>query len=255
MLHNDPDPKKRFSDRVAAYVKYRPDYPIEIVEFLNSELGFSSSNVVADIGSGTGKSSKIFLDNGNPLYAVEPNENMQAAAIEIFGSYSNFHPINGTAEQTGLAVDSVDVIVAGQAFHWFDVPKTINEFRRILRQDGYVLLMWNKRDDEYPFMYAYNEFIKKFSSDYEKISLRRVDDATYSKLFNSDGYQLKTFPNSQSFDFDGLMGRYQSSSYAFKKGHPKYENVLEDLKVIFEKHAVDGMVELNYVTEVYYGRV
>lgn len=255
MKENSPDPTKRFSDRVEDYVKYRPEYPNEILSFLSAKCGLSTSSVIADIGSGTGKSSRPFIENGNKIFCIEPNDPMRKAAEDIFGSKDNFHSIKGTAEQTFLADASVDFIIVGQAFHWFDIAACSDEFRRILRSDGTLILMWNKRNDAYPLMADYNEFIKKYSTDYEKISLRRVDDEVYSNLFGKDGYRLQTFQNFQEFDFDGLKGRYESSSYAFKPEHSKYKEAIDDLGAIFTGCEVDGKIKMTYVTELYFGRI
>src|SRR5438552_226529 len=121
----------RFSNRVEQYVKYRPSYPKEIIPFLENTIDLNPSFVIADIGSGTGISSKIFLANGNTVYAVEPNNEMRNKAEELLWQYDSFISINGTAEQTTLADTSADMIVAGQAFHWFDAVKAKIEFRRI----------------------------------------------------------------------------------------------------------------------------
>src|SRR5689334_2737571 len=122
---------KRFSNRVEQYVKYRPSYPKEIIPFLEKNAGLNSSFVIADIGSGTGISTKLFLDNGNKVFAIEPNNEMRKKGEELLRDHSSFISINGTAEQTTLADGSIDMIVAGQAFHWFDAGKTKSEFRRI----------------------------------------------------------------------------------------------------------------------------
>src|SRR2546422_11068618 len=113
------DATQRFSNRVKDYVLYRPGYPIELIDFLAKNCGLTSASIIADIGSGTGKSSELFLKNGNKVFAVEPNKGMRLAAEKLLGDYDNFISINGTAENTVLDASSIDMIVAGQAFHWF----------------------------------------------------------------------------------------------------------------------------------------
>ena len=139
------DNTKRFSNRVDNYVKYRPSYPKEIISFLENAIQFKNDFVVADIGSGTGILSKMFLDNGNTVYAVEPNTAMRNKAEELLKNYPLFKSIDGTAEQTTLQNSSIDIITAAQAFHWFDAEKTKAEFRRILKPGGYCCLIWNER--------------------------------------------------------------------------------------------------------------
>src|SRR5579872_6213874 len=127
---------QRFSNRVDNYVKYRPGYPKEILTFLKDAAGFSPDWIVADIGSGTGISTTLFLDNGNTVYTVEPNGPMRTKAEELLDSRPGFISIDGTAEATTLPPSSIDLIIAGQAFHWFDPIPTKKEFHRILRPQG-----------------------------------------------------------------------------------------------------------------------
>lgn len=115
------DSTQRFSDRVAHYVRSRPGYPAEVLDALRDDIGLSPTWGITDVGSGTGISSELFLRNGNPVFAVEPNGAMREAAERLLGNHPHFQSVPGTAEATGLQGDSVDAVVAGQAFHWFDV--------------------------------------------------------------------------------------------------------------------------------------
>jgi ubiquinone/menaquinone biosynthesis C-methylase UbiE len=130
------DSTKRFSNRVENYVKYRPHYPQEIINFLSEEIGLNSEKTIADIGSGTGISAELFLENGNKVYGIEPNKEMREAAEIYLEKYKYFISVNGTAEDTLLENDSMDIVLAGQAFHWFDVEKAKKEFKRILKGRG-----------------------------------------------------------------------------------------------------------------------
>ncbi|MBA7619377.1 putative methyltransferase [subsurface metagenome] len=114
------DPKKRFSSRVENYIKYRPSYPLEIIDFLIEKKTLPEDTVIADIGSGTGILTKVFLDNGNQVYGVEPNKDMREAAEKFLQGYTNFSSLEGSAETTGLEENCIDLIIAGQSFHWFD---------------------------------------------------------------------------------------------------------------------------------------
>jgi SAM-dependent methyltransferase len=173
-----PDTTRRFSDRVQDYVRYRPDYPAELLPMLVKETGFSSKSVVADIGSGTGKLAMLFLDYGNVVYGVEPNDEMRLAAEDLLAGYDNFRSLKGTAEATGLPDKAVDLITAGQAFHWFDVPKAQIEFRRILKPGGMVVLVWNQWSAELsPLLAEYQELLSAFSLDANRVrhSAPKVD--------------------------------------------------------------------------------
>jgi SAM-dependent methyltransferase/GNAT superfamily N-acetyltransferase len=252
-----PDTTRRFSDRVRDYVRYRPDYPAGILPMLVRETAFSSRSVVADIGSGTGKLAVLFLDYGNRVYGVEPNEEMRRAAEELFNRYDNFTSVKGTAEATGLPDKSVDVITAGQAFHWFDVPNARIEFRRILKPGGRVVLVWNQWSaDLSPLLADYQALLTAFSLDANRVrhTEQRVE-ADMAAFFGPQGHTRQTLDNRQVFDFAGFKGRLLSSSYAPLPGHPSHEPMVARLREIFDKHQRDGLVVFDYKTHVYYGEM
>lgn len=244
----------RFSNRVENYVKYRPHYPKEIINFLKANCGLSNSAVIADIGSGTGISSEIFLENGNKIYAIEPNAEMRAAAEKIFSGNENFISINATAEDTTLESSSVDFIIAGQAFHWFDRTRSKTEFNRILRKNGYCVLIWNEKTPSSDFMESYEELIRNYGTDYEKINHENIDDEIIAEFYSPGQVQLKTFEHTHPLDYNGLEGRLLSSSYIPLEGE-RYDLMINDLKNMFGKNNKDGFVNMEYETRVYYGNL
>ncbi len=248
------DPTQRFSNRVADYVRYRPHYPEAIIDFLRTTAGLRPGQRIADLGSGTGILSRLFLTAGNLVEAVEPNRAMAAAAEAALGEHEGFHSLPGTAEATGLAAASVDGIVAGQAFHWFDVPATAAECRRILKPGGWAALIWNdRRTVGSPFLVAYEQFLCTWGSDYQQVSCKYQEPAAMARFFGSSSYQHARFDNVQVFDLVGLRGRLCSSSYAPAPGHPRHAGMLAALAELFAAHAEDGQVTMAYDTEVYCG--
>ncbi|MBS0382966.1 MAG: class I SAM-dependent methyltransferase [Proteobacteria bacterium] len=105
-----PDATERFSDRVADYVRYRPDYPHALLDWLRDGLGLTPAWRVADIGAGTGISAKMFLDAGHAVTAVEPNAAMRGAAVAWLGGNPRFRAVDGRADATGLPAASVDLV-------------------------------------------------------------------------------------------------------------------------------------------------
>ena len=169
------DPTQRFSSRVDNYVRYRPDYPAEVLGLLKKECGLTSESVVADIASGTGIWTRWLLSNGNRVYGVEPNAEMRKAGEEFLKSYPRFTSVAGTAETTTLADHSVDLVTAAQAAHWFDRPKARREFLRILKPGGSTALLWNERlTNTTPFLRAYEEMLLKYGTDYKEVRHERT---------------------------------------------------------------------------------
>ncbi len=108
---------------------------------LREECGLTGASVVADVGSGTGILSRLFLKNGNRVFGVEPNREMREAGERLLGGYASFTSVPGTAEATTLRNGSVDLVTAGQAFHWFQAEETRREFARVLRPGGWAVLI------------------------------------------------------------------------------------------------------------------
>ncbi len=249
------DNTKRFSNRVDNYVKYRPSYPAEIIAFLENEMQFNKNFVVADIGSGTGILSKIFLDNGNAVYGVEPNEAMRKKAEEILQDFSLFKSINATAEQTTLQNSSIDVITAAQAFHWFDAVKTKTEFKRILKPNGYCVLIWNERSVASAFEKAYEQLLFDYAIDYKKVNHKNIDEKKIAAFFSPHSFIQRSFINKQVFDFEGLKGRLLSSSYSPAENHPEHNAMIEALMNIYSLYNQNNTVQFNLETKVYIGNL
>jgi SAM-dependent methyltransferase len=197
----------------------------------------------------------MFLVAGHPVFAVEPNKEMRDKATELLGHYALYHEIDGTAEATTLQDNSVDAIVAGQAFHWFQPEQTRNEFSRILKQDGIVVLIWNERLTDSEFAIKYDELIIRHSKDYVQVDHRNISTDKIEAFFKPLPFRYKVFANKQVFDFDGLKGRLLSSSYMPTAGEDGYEEMIKDMQILFEQYQKDGLITINYDTKVYTGRL
>ena|SRR5271154_5212791 len=250
------DPKQRFSNRVADYIRYRPGYPHAVLDLLREECGVKPDSVIADIGSGTGLLTQLFLEYGNLVYGVEPNAEMRRAGEEFLKKFPRFRSVAGSAESTTLPDASADLVVAGQAFHWFDPRATRAEFRRILRPQGWVAVIANHRKkDASPFLRAYEAFLRRFGTDYGKVAEKYPSAARMADFFGAGKFREHTAPNRQIFDFDGLSGRLRSSSYAPPPEHPRHEPMLAALRELFDAHSDNGVVSFDYVTYFYYGQL
>lgn len=252
MAHRDS--KARFSNRVQDYVRYRPTYPPQVLAFLRERLGLTPAWRVADVGSGTGISSRLFLENGNEVFAVEPNADMRSAAEQWLAGFERFHSVPGAAEATTLPDRSVEMVVCAQAYHWFDKPAAATEFRRILVPGGHVGVIWNERKtDATPFLRDYENVLRTYGTDYEQVAQRpQTDVADFSRIFGTP-FELVTFANEQLFDLDGFLGRARSSSYTPAPGERNHEPMLAALRELFGKHQQAGRVRFEYRTELFWG--
>ncbi len=247
-LHN---PQERFSNRADDYAKYRPSYPPAAIDRMLQDLGQLDTLLAADIGAGTGISSRLLADRGVKVWAIEPNAAMRSAAI----SHPQVEFRVGTAEQTGLSDRSIDLITCFQAFHWFEPKATLQEFHRILKPGGRVALIWNDRDREDAFTGAYSQALR------QAVDLRyweRIDRKTseaealrLSSLF--DRYSTHTFINSHPLDQEGLVGIALSASYVPKTG-AEHDQLIQDLQQLYDTwpdRLPDGRVALSYRTVLY----
>src|SRR5262249_29622689 len=150
---------------------------------------------VADIGSGTGLLSAMLLAAGYEVFGVEPNAEMRHAGEEILRDEARFHSVAGRAEETGLPAASIDMVTAGQAFHWFDRPRARAEFNRILKPPGWVMLAWNERLVEGAFLEEYEALLQRYSTDYAQVDHRRMDAGVMDEFFGSGNWGLASFPN------------------------------------------------------------
>jgi len=249
------DPTKRFSNRVENYLKYRPTYPPEIIPLLESECGLTTESIIADLGYGTGLLTELFLKNGNPVFGVEPNPEMRAAGEKVLAKYPKFTSIAAVAEATTLPDHSVDLVVAGQAFHWFDRPKARLEFGRILKPGGWVMLVWNGyRVESSPLMAAYQDLVLRYGTDYSEVQ-QEAEGFDVEAFYAPGSCKCVRFEFQQSFDCEGLKGRFLSASFVPGPDHPNYEAMLKDLRKVFEANQKHGTVVFAYETVLYYGQL
>ncbi len=244
---------ERFNDRVEDYARWRPGYPPALVGEL---CGLASGATLADIGCGTGKLAEIFLDAGYRVLGVEPNAAMRQAAQTALGRREGFSLHEGRAEATGLPSASVDAILVGQAFHWFEPVATRAEFRRILRRPaGLVALIWNDRDDaNCPVLAEYERLLQKLVPAYADVERRGRGARPVEEFFAPAPVTESEIPHAQSLTWEGVRGRVLSASYVPRSG-PAHEALFAGLRQCFEQQAVNGLVELRYITRLYAGRL
>ncbi|HXM99402.1 MAG TPA: class I SAM-dependent methyltransferase [Candidatus Dormibacteraeota bacterium] len=250
------DSKQRFSNRVADYVRYRPRYPEAVLDFLRSECSLRPEHAIADIGSGTGFLSELFLKNGNRVFGVEPNEGMRQAGEDLLARYPNFVSVNGSAEATTLAAASVDFITAGQAFHWFEPATARREFQRILRPPGWIAILWYHRPlNKSSFTDTFEDLLIRFGTDYEKVRDAYPKSKDIASFLGNKTFSTREFPSTQEFGREGLTGLVKSTSYVPDQNHANYAPMMVELEKLFRENEKDGLVRLENTTTVYCGRL
>ncbi|HEY0272686.1 MAG TPA: class I SAM-dependent methyltransferase [Chitinophaga sp.] len=243
-------PTERFSDRVDNYVKYRPTYPAALLQFMQQEFDLRNGSPIADIGAGTGILTALLLQDGYEVFAVEPNDNMRAAAVQQLSRFSRFHSINGTGEATTLPDGSVALVTVAQAFHWLQPEAARREFLRILQPGGHIALIWNLRTTHTPFGQAFEDIKQQFGRQYTGI--RKSHEPELAGFFGDLGLAEKTFPHAMRMDLQGLKGQLLSSSYMPLETDPQFPAVMEALTTVFEKYQENGLVNIQYETRLHY---
>lgn len=250
-----PNPTERFTGRVESYRRYRPGYPPAVVDLLRRACGLTPESVVADIAAGTGRLTEIFLAAGFRVIAVEPNAEMRDACASLAGNFPRLRLAEGTAEATGLPVHCIDLITVAQAMHWFDLEKARAEFARILKPGGWCAVLYNNRPPGGDtFHEGYERLLREFGIDYAPVKQQHMGRKQLAAFFASAPMESATLPNEQSFDLEGLEGRILSSSYMPQQGHPRFEEMREAARRLFDETQTDGRVTMKHECVVCWGQ-
>ncbi len=250
------EPTRRFSGRVENYALYRPSYPPETLDLLEAKCGLAPGAAVADVGSGTGILSRLLLERGAFVHGVEPNREMREAAERLLSDYERFTSVAGSAEVTMLQDSSVDLVTAGQAFHWFDHEAARREFGRILAPGGTVVIVWNSpRYDASEFMGDYRRILEEFGTDWKRVTRLGADKEPPASFFGDDGFASRILENRQKLGLEALKGRLLSSSFVPGPDDPQSGPMLEELERVFETHHSGKEVIFEYETRVFHGRL
>lgn len=244
------NPLNRFSNRATDYVKGRPSYPAAAIDQMLEGLGTPSQLVAADIGAGTGISSRLLAERQVRVIAIEPNAAMRQAAA----CHSNVEFRDATAEATNLADASMDLVTCFQSFHWFNPETTLLEFRRILKSVGRLALVWNERDRLNEFTANYTHLIQTASNNHPAEQRRvAVEPLLASSLFPH--LQHYTFTYRQELDLAGLISRTMSTSYIPHQG-PAHQQLISDLQQLYESNRDNrGFVTLVYNTSLFLAQI
>jgi SAM-dependent methyltransferase len=238
---------ERFTGRAELYDSYRPGYPDSMFDYIYENIIDTDADI-ADIGAGTGILSEGFLKRGSGVYCVEPNEDMRTALVERLFDIDGFVLVDATAEDTVLGNNSVDLVTAAQAFHWFDTAAFFKESKRILRKGGSIAIIYNKRDES-------SAFIREAMALGEQFGPSSVRNETINETLNTllkDGWTFKSFKNPIAVNSEGFVGNMLSSSHAPLKGEAGYKEYVRELKKLFGKYATGGRLTIPHNTVLYH---
>ena len=251
---------ERFSNRADAYVRGRPSYPQAIVDKLENAGALKRGHIVIDVGVGTGLSAEPFLRSGYAVIGVEPSESMRLAGEQQLRVYANnggsYRSVAGTAEETTLPDGAADMLIAGQAFHWFDVPRAAIEARRVLRCGGWAALIWNDRQSTgSAFLAGYEALLRTHGVDYAKTIHRHVDDKGIAQFFAPAHALVVTFDNPRELTREDLLALAGSASYLPAPGDARHAAMLSALNALFDAHETNGSVQMTYRTRMHYAQL
>lgn len=235
---------ERFTGRAIAYQQYRLGYPAaEVMRILREWTGLTSSDTVADIGAGTGMLTELFLDNGNPTIAIEPNAEMRAACATQYGGHPNLTLIDAMAEATTLPDHTVDLIAAGRAFHWFDHARALPEFQRILKPGHWVAMVSIGRSkNDSPLSQAFESLLTTHGTDYRYVrDGYRVHDRLET-LFPGGEIRQIAIAGEQELTLDALTGQAMSYSMTPLPGDPRHAAFMNALEEFFDRFSHNGLL-------------
>lgn len=234
-----------------SYERGRPEYPQEAIDFLINTLQIDPTSVVLDLGAGTGKFTKLLTQSKATVVAVEPVDGMRKKFQSL---YPDIKALSGSAENIPIGDNSVDAIIAAQAFHWFNGPLALKEIHRVLKPGGKLGLIWNARDESLAWVAELTRIIDPHEGGaprYKSMNWKKAFDDT--KLFS--GLRLQHFSYTQVGTVETVVDRIGSISFISALSEPQREEVLTQVSNLVQLHPETkdrSEVRLPYRTDVYW---
>ncbi len=235
-----------------AYERSRPDYPAKAVDFMIATLGIDSTTTVVELGAGTGKFTRMLASRtAARVVAIEPVENMRRKLHALLPAVT---VLDGTAEAIPLEAATADVVVAAQAFHWFDGHRAIADIARVLKPAGRIGLIWNIRDDSVDWVVRMTDIVDRHSlgvPQYKTMAWRQAFEETTAFPMPT----ARAFRHSQTVDLQTLLDRVTSISYIAALPPADRQPVLDEVTRLVRIHPQTRNLTrftIPYRTDVYW---
>lgn len=248
-----PAAAEGFARDTSAYVRGRPDFPPAALGWLQHDLGLGRGKTAIDLGAGTGKFTRLMLQTGADILAVEPSRPMLDRLTE---GLPGINALRGSAQAIPLAAASADAVICAQAFHWFATPAALAEIRRVLKPGGYLGLIWNVRDSSVQWVRSLTAVMAPHEGD-----APRYDHGEWRQVFPAEGFEplrQRSFPHVHVGPPEQvIVDRVASVSFIAALPEQTRAGVLAQVRALIA--ATPGLadrasVEFPYVTHAYWCR-
>lgn len=249
---------KLFNDKAKLYATSRPGYSAHVLEYLKKDLEFTSAVKGADIGCGTGQLTQILAQYFNFIYAIEPNSYMMEECKKYLHNYKNISYIQQSAENTKIEEKSLDYAITAQAFHLFHNAETLKELKRILKPNGYFIIIYNMKNHFSDLFIKNEKVLLKYCPLYNRdFHATEFQKDSFRDCFNEESYQYHYFQNDNTeyLDSETFINRTLSASYAIQKDNPCFSDFTDELYSVFEEFSVNHKVKMELSTVIYSGHL
>ncbi len=247
------DTKKVFSKKAEKYAKFRWDYAADAIETIINITQMSINSTLADIGAGTGILTRHFIAKAQKIYAIEPNIELRQILTRELGIFPSISVLNGCAEDTNLPDNSVDVIIVAQAIHWFDPEPARQEMMRILKDNGWLVLVRNYGTNQEKYEAIKSLMKEEYGADFSVVT-GRPKEKPYRFYFGNNDFKTFSFPFAFQQGWEEFLGTLTTTSFMPDEDHPLFPKLETEARKVFSQYSNHGYWMVEGETELIIGR-